>query len=311
MRIRLAAAALIAGFAVPGVAVAQCDIRIQSPGQVRYQGADGTGYQSFQSSRFEEPFTVVVSNDAGEVCNGLLSVQHTDRINGLTGIPPNFLRYLITLPGSVSTIVDWEGLIGRPPHAIPVTIPAGGSQIQNLAFQIPPSQTVPAGVYTQTVLVRLIDANDLSVISERSIELVSGVPSAMSILLFDGGIPATSTTPGGTRQRTLDFGTLQDGEQAGVTVLVQSNEPYEVRFSSAHSGALEHVTRGSSDKVPYIATFGGRELNLTSGETVISESAATGVAGLSRPLNVRIGQVGTARAGRYEDELVITVLPVG
>ena len=311
MRFNLSIGLLVAAMALPQVAYAKCDLTLEAPGQARFEGGGGTGYESFEVARFEAGFSISVSNDGEESCDGLLSIQRMEGASGLGGPASATLDYAVTLPGSLATIVDDQIEIGRPPNAVAVSIPGGRTQIVNLALQIPPRQVVPSGGYSDTVLVRILDASEMSVVAEQSLELVTQVRSAMSVLLFDGNVGAASSVEAGTQNRRLDFGSLEEGEQASLTILVQSNDEYALRFSSTKGGALWHTVRGAADQIGYSASFGGRALDLASGEALVNGWSATGLGGVSQPLNVRIGQVGGARAGRYEDDIVITVLPMG
>jgi len=309
-RFRLALIGVLLGGSIPQIAMARCDVSLDAPGQVRFQGGGGTGYEAFDASRHETEFVLTVSNSGTAVCNGLISLQRAVSTTiGLAGPAGQTLAYVVAPPGSLSTIVDNQFDAGRPPNAIAVTVPPGESRIQRLSLTVAPQQVVPSGDYGDTVLVRLIDSSDLELSAERSLQLTSNVRSTMSILLFASSFSGSSTA--GTRNYRMDFGALQAGEQSSVTVLVQANDEYALRFSSANRGAMTHSTLGSSQSIPYTATIGGRELNLSTGETIFSVASSTSLSGASQQLNVRIGEVGPARAGNYQDELTITVLPTG
>ena len=309
MRLMLFAAGVLGLCLGQAPALARCTLNIDSPGQVRFAGNSGAGYEGFNRARFDTDFSISISNEGSETCNARLSVQRTDAADLRSG-GGDRLDYAVTLPGSLATIVDNQIDVGNPPHAVPVTIASGQTQVQHLAFRIPPGQIVASGEYHATVRVRLLDASDLDISAERTVELVTTVRPEMSVMLYDSGLSSLAAARGtGSHNRTLDFGILRDNAEASLTVLVQSNDDYSLRFTSPHGGALWHETRGAADRIGYTAYFGGRAPNLTSGEDYVPSVRATGLNGVSQPLRVRIGQVGLARAGRYQDQLTITVLP--
>lgn len=312
MRYKLAGAFLLGSACIPLTpAAARCNLSMDAPGRVQFQGGGGTGYESFARARYEAEFSVAISNEGSETCSGLITVGRLDSRDGLRGSTGVDLNYSVTLPGNVSTLTENQAEGGRPQNAIPVTILPGQTQVQRLTFQIPPRQVIPSGTYDGTVQVRILDAADLEVSTERSVQLATTVRSAMSIMLYDTGISSASLTSAGTQNHRMDFQALEAGEQGSVTLLVQSNDDYILRFHSPHGGALWHTVYGAAEKIGYTATFGGQELNLASGEALVNGAGATDLAGVSQPLNIRIGQIGTARSGRYEDDITITVLPAG
>jgi len=310
MRVTTAALVFAGSVLLPAAASAACDLRVESPGQVRFTGEDGRGYDSFSRSRIEAEFTVTIENkDADKPCNGLLSVQHDAIAAGLDGGTGADLDYRISQPASLGTIVDIQTDIGRPAHAIPISIAPGQTIVQRLVFSVPPRQLVPSGRYSQDVLIRVIDVSDMAVTSERSLQLATVVLPQASVLLYDGGITTPTGGDAGTRTRQLDFNVLEDGEEASLTLLVQSNDVYSVRFTSLNRGELAHAVLGPTQTVDYSLFFGGQELALDSGEVTVTARPATGFVGFAQALRFRIGSVGVAHAGRYEDQLTVSILP--
>jgi hypothetical protein len=311
MRVVTAALVFAGSLALPqAAAFAACDLRVESPGQVRFTGEDGRGYDSFAGSRGEVEFMVTIENrDTSNACNGLVSVQRDAADKGLEGGTGSDLAYRIARPANLATIVDVQTEGGRPPNAIPISIAPGATITQRLALSVPPRQIVPSGRYSEDVLLRVLDTSDLSVISERSLQLTTNVQAQASVLLYDGSIVSPTTADAGTRNRQLDFHSLETGEEASLTVLVQSNDNYSVRFTSANRGALAHAEIGPSQTVGYSLFFGGQQIGLESGEANVNARPATGIAGAALPLRIRIGAIGAAHAGRYEDQLTISIVP--
>lgn len=311
MRHLLAATFLMGALGLPGAAAwAQCSLALEGPSQVRFAGESGRGYDSFDRSIYETGFSLTIENqDEANPCEAMLSIQRAPGRKGLIGPGHERLLYEIAPPGDRSTIVDSE-TVGRPPNAIALTLAPGQTITRPLALHILPGQMVPSGSYEETLLVRLVEKRlGFNIVAERSLQIRTQVVQQAAILLYDGAI--ANPTPGdtGTRNRQLDFGTLEDGESGAVTILVQSNDDYSLRIASANRGALWHSVYGASEPVAYRAYLGERRLELGSGEDRLAGRPATDLAGSVMRLRVQIGTVGVARAGRYEDQLTLTVLP--
>lgn len=310
MRNLLAAMLLTGAVAIPGAAWAECSVTLEGPNEVRFTGESGSGYDTFSRSIYETPFSMTITNlDESNACEAVLSIQREPGRKGMIGPGHDRLLYEIAPPGDRSTIVDSE-TVGRPPNALPFTVGPGQAITRPLALRVLPGQSVPSGSYEELLLVRLVEKDKgFDIVAERTLRIRTYVVQQASILLYDGAI--LKPTPGdvGTRNRQLDFGMLEEGETGAVTVLVQSNDDYSLRIASANRGALWHSVYGPSQPVSYRAYLNDRRLELGSGEDRVPGRPATGPAGSVMRLSVQIGAVGAARAGRYEDQLTISILP--
>jgi hypothetical protein len=311
MRNLLAAALLAGAIAIPGSAAwAECSITLEGPNEVRFTGESGSGYDTFSRSIYETPFAMTITNlDEANPCEAVLSIQREPGRKGMIGPGHDRLLYEIAPPGDRSTIVDSE-TVGRPPNALPFTVGPGQTITRQLALHVLPGQSVPSGSYEETLLVRVVEKQKgFDIVAERTLRIRTYVVPQASILLYDGAIIKPTAGDIGTRNRQLDFGMLEEGETGAVTVLVQSNDGYSLRIASANRGALWHSVYGPSQPVTYRAYLNDRRLELASGEDRVAGRPATGPAGDVMRLSVQVGAVGAARAGRYEDQLTISILP--
>ncbi|MGO4409637.1 MULTISPECIES: hypothetical protein [unclassified Brevundimonas] len=297
---------------VSAQAHAACRLSLDPIETVNLMGAGGAAYDAFERSTYQTDFSVMIRNDGEDDCSGYLSLQNGDGRAVLRGYGGDTLDYRLTSSSGQSDLVSPQSETPSPANAVPFSLTPGRVQVLGFSVRISPNQIVPSGVYDTTLLVRAFDTENGMLVVERPARLATTVRSAMTILLFEGGIPASSARDdAGVRTRQLDFDTLQEGEQANLRVLVQSNDGYAISFRSLNGGALWHENLGRASQIPYAVTFGGAKVALGTGETRTSSFRATEMSGATDTLNVRIGRIGAARAGRYSDEITIRVVPEG
>jgi hypothetical protein len=169
-------------------------------------------------------------------------------------------------------------------------------------FLTDPREDLPAGVYREQFTLRYWcgDPEATHPFEMRGIVTVAvQVPNVLSATV------AGASTRG--QIDFLDFATLSRALQ----VSVRSTGPFSVTAQSLNgSFMLREGAQGSdpADRIPYVATFGGRPLIL--GTASSFTNPRTGIAGQQISLNVTVNDVSTKRAGRYSDTLVLTLAPV-
>lgn len=301
---------LAAGFGLAAQPTqATCRADLQAPAEVRFAGADGRGYDSFASATYATDLTVSLVNQSDDPCTLLLSFQAAPGSRDLTNGGGGRLSYDIGQNGQRDNIVDADLVGGVPAHAVRITLPGEARVSRHFSFSIPAGQIQPSGAYGDTILVRLLDGTDLDVIRERSVRLQTRVTQQASIFVADNDFREALRAGAGDHHGKIDFGDLHTDETASIGLTILSNDPYDIRFESDHHGALWQDADGQVSRIPYRASFGGRPLNLAGGPSVLRGYMATGHSGATQPLEIRIGDVGTAHAGRYADRIVVTVLP--
>ncbi len=189
------------------------------------------------------------------------------------------------------------------------TFPYSGSWASHsvsYAFVIQTGQVPVAGTYTDTVTVNLYSGSFSAYTLEdtASVEFKITVDPVINVSLVsaNGSFDPTSTA------KTLDFGTLAQGQSQQADLLVESNARYSIGLTSTN-GALLIQDPTDTSTVPYTITFGGNAVTLPAGTLVkvVTGGTATPVGGDRYPIVVTIGDVGVASPGTYQDTIAITV----
>jgi len=169
-------------------------------------------------------------------------------------------------------------------------------------FYVPPGQVVAAGTYTDTVTVGVYNAfNSTSPITSTPISITTVVVAAAALSIVPTGAGFSAST-----SQTLDFGTLATGQAKACDLLVKKNTGATVTFNSANGGVMKAIPTPDTNRIAYIFVANGTTLNLASAANL---GLPTGVnsTGMRLPINVTIGDISTAAAGNYQDQVTITV----
>jgi hypothetical protein len=106
--------------------------------------------------------------------------------------------------------------------------------------------------------------------------------------------------------KTLNFGNLSTGQEMGFDLVLKYNAGYLVKMSSQNGGKLKHLSQNAS--VPYTLTLSGNPVSLSTIPSVVAWGIFVNpYGGLRLPGKVKIGTVGGAQAGVYQDSVTITV----
>ena len=172
----------------------------------------------------------------------------------------------------------------------------------NFIFYVPPGQVVPAGTYTDTVIVGVYSTyNDTSPMGTTSISITTVVIASADLSIVPTGSAFSTST-----SQTLAFGTLASGQILGCDLLVKKNTSATVTFNSANHGVMKAIPTPDTDQIPYTFVANGITLNLASAANL---TLPTGVdaTGMRLPISVTIGNVSGVGAGNYQDQVTITV----
>ncbi|KCZ93361.1 hypothetical protein HJO_05880 [Hyphomonas johnsonii MHS-2] len=298
---------MAAGALLAGTAIAECDVDLSAPSQVWFSG-ESNGYDGLDSTRFETRFSVQLTNKSDGPCRGRLSFQHPTGQAGLE-LDGNELAYSLSQSNSRTSVLDIETNNTAPANAIPIFLGPNQRASRSFSLSIPPRQLRPSGVYTEAVLVRLFDDETNESVAETTALLAANVRPQASILVYDGPLARGAITSGGSQHRIVDLGNLEEGDEASVNLLVQSNDGFDVIVNSHNAGYLVHDVFGADQRIAYSAFLDRHALHLSGGDIRIAGKGPTAISGSVMNFRVRIGKVGTARAGRYEDLITISVLP--
>ena len=108
----------------------------------------------------------------------------------------------------------------------------------------------------------------------------------------------------------VDFGEAEAGARRRVFLQVRANTLSRLTISSENGGVLRHAAR-PDEAVPiaYAASLDGEPLDLTQAVSQDRDPPRT-LAGRSLPLDIELGAVAGAMAGRYEDVLTVEFSPL-
>jgi len=287
-----AAAALLA---VPAAASAQprdCQIQIDSGAQQWT-----LRYDPLEQDAAVQQFDLGVVNTGDTACNVVSRVELRGETFGLSpqaGGPR--LVYNLVNETAGADVTPRAGQSARNVGARPIRLSPGERGLMRFSFAVAPSDTLSAGLYSQTAFISLEKPNG-DPLSEKPITLNVEVPSAAVM-----GLKGEFRRTGGVA--TLDLGELSEGvRQLRTTLYVLSTAGYAVSVTSENQGRLR---QGSSDwYVPYGLALGERDMDLSRGGRldVVSNRARLD----DYPLTIRIGSTAGRRAGDYSDVLTFTV----
>jgi hypothetical protein len=106
--------------------------------------------------------------------------------------------------------------------------------------------------------------------------------------------------------KTLNFGNLSSGQEMTFDLVLKYNAGYQVKMSSQNGGKLKHLSQNAS--IPYTLTLSGNPVSLSTLPTIVAWGIFVNpCGGLRFPGKVKIGTVGSAQAGVYQDSITVTV----
>lgn len=176
-------------------------------------------------------------------------------------------------------------------------------------ISVTPSGNNPyAGTFTDNVQVsyyRASNVNDQNLEGVNTFTLTIVIPPAISLSLVDEGgtFNASSTT------KVLDFGNFIQNQEMGADLLVNSNTPYQIRFSSLNDGKLKNNT----DTVNYQAKVNQNIVSLvgssTTPITVATKGTSSAAGGDRYNIKIKITEAPDNKtSGLYQDSITITAI---
>lgn len=165
-----------------------------------------------------------------------------------------------------------------------------------------------AGTFTDNIQVstyRASDVNDQNLDDVDTFTVTIIIPSSIALSLVDeGGVFNPSSTT-----KVLDFGNFIQNQEMGADLMVNSNTPYQIRFSSVNNGSLKNDT----DTVNYQMRVASNAVNLSGSAstpvTVITKGTASSTAGDRYNIKVKITEAPDNKpAGLYQDSITITAI---
>ena len=170
-------------------------------------------------------------------------------------------------------------------------------------ISIPSGQQLQAGTYTDSLTIGLYTGTISDPVLETTATLTISGPVANSIdlALVEPGLAFPMFNP--ETDKTMNFGELSNGATGAVDLLIDANCAFTVALESENNGVMAHTNVLDPSTIPYELRFSGTATDLSSGDPV---QVATSP-GYRFPIEVTIGDLGTASSGTYQDVVTISV----
>ncbi|WP_122465030.1 hypothetical protein [Brevundimonas lutea] len=250
-------------------------------------------YDPFSPSPTQLAFDVVIRNPDAQGCSVDLMLQPDGGVLKLGGA----IDYGFVQPGGLAS----GALVGP----VTVQVPAKGEQTVSFVAELPVGAVVSPDTYQQR-LGLTVSSGGVPIVTDRAISLSTLVParSQMSI----SGVSSPGRGSLGMAPPSIDFKTLETGENARVFINVWANTSVQVTLTSDHGGVMQHEDGPQLPSVPYSVTIDGEARSLA-GPATIGRNPPMSLSGASYPLVVTVGDVSGRYAGRYQDVITVSVNP--
>ncbi|MEQ1664108.1 MAG: spore coat protein U domain-containing protein [Bdellovibrionales bacterium] len=234
-------------------------------------------------------------------------------------VASSLIRYQLYKDNGLTQVLKAVPDITSADEAVQGGFQAGSNMTQtvNYYFEIPynlavtPS-LVAAGVYTDSFVISLYEGSDplafVTAVDTASVNVSITVPTMIALSLIDSG----GGFQEGSTMRTVNFGTLAEGQASSMDFRARTNAGFNVTFSSANNGFMKHTNPAKNSLVPYSFYVNGVLLDLSNSFAVpvsgVTASGQTSLSGLAYPIRVVVGNVssGGKIGGPHSDSITIT-----
>ena len=139
-----------------------------------------------------------------------------------------------------------------------------------------------------------------------SVNITTQIPKIIDLSI---GVPGNAFDPTQTT-RTLEFGTLAQGQSQSLDLLLRTNAGYSVSFSSQNNGVLKHSSSEVVTEIPYVVSVNASIRNMSNSKTspvvVATGAGQTSISGVSNTVQFTIGDTQQKMSGRYTDFITVT-----
>ena len=191
------------------------------------------------------------------------------------------------------------------------------TQTVNYYFEIPyDAATAPslvaAGTYTDAFTMNIYEGNVpsgyVTPVDSQVINVTINVPTMIGLSVIDSGGGYVD----GQLTRNISFGTLSEGQSSAHDIRVRTNAGFDVTFSSANNGYLNHDDVTKNSQVPYKFYVNAGLLDMSNSAAVpvsgVTAAGQTSLSGLAYPVKIVIGNVLSSgkMGGAHSDVVTIT-----
>lgn len=172
----------------------------------------------------------------------------------------------------------------------------------SFVIEIPDSQFVPAGTYSDQILLQLFHDYSYVAGADELMEIIVTVDPIIGLSIGDVG---SQYDPNGASY-SLAFGELTPGESLQAQATALSNTNYLIEVFSQNGGNLKHLE--VNETIPYTLLIDGSPVVISPSAPVevISGSATTST-GTAHTIEIVIGSFNWVPAGDYEDNLSFSI----
>lgn len=191
----------------------------------------------------------------------------------------------------------------------------GGTPNDNTTYSgsffvsIPATGTNPVGgTFTDNVQVQVYRAsnvNDQNLEEVETFTISIIIPTLLSISLVDegGSFNASSTS------KVMDFGIISQNAELRADLMVMSNTPYQIKFSSANNGVLKNGSNTYAYELKVSSNVVGLGSSAGTPVTVATSTNASSTSGDRYNVRVKMTESPTNKpAGLYQDTITITAI---
>lgn len=261
--------------------------------------ADAIAYDPFSSAVIEGAVRLQVELTEGDTCDVVVSL--TDE----SGAQLRSLRFGNDDGVTFRPELRQQGIVGAatdPADAIVhLTSASPRAQIEWRLLSTSDAVIAP-GDYTKQVEGRLRVSDGVPGPPSRGAVVLRSIARAQANLAGTAGKFAS-----GSDAATIDLGELATGKSGRAYLQVRANTLAHVSFRSANLGWLVN-DRAPNARVRYAMTLAGRPVDLAA-TTVQTLDAPRSIDGDAFSIDVTVGDVGGANAGRYSDTVTIDISP--
>ena len=249
-------------------------------------------YNPFSPVAHRSTFNVTIENNGGAACLYRLHAKSAAQDNG-------FSFRIASADGEM--LLDSEAAIADETSAgiISRQLEPAATQRLELVYSLPEGQYLPPGLVraeAELVLVAADATGDSEIALDAApLPLLCSVEDHLGVNIAGAGL-----------MKTVDFGELIEGDSRRVVIEARANRSFLLEIESLHGGALAMEAPYQDWRIEYDADLNGRALKLPFKAGPYERG---GIGGQSFPLDFRIGDVDSKRAGLYTDEITVTIRP--
>jgi hypothetical protein len=290
---------------------AECEVRF---GAVETANYSSSGFNVFSNSNPAEDWTIELEKVTSADCDLVLTVSSSTpsgtSFRSVSNGAGGEVRYTIASsqnlndklpdaaePGLRSGFLLNSASIGSSRHQVTLYFAPDDPELQ--------ASSLSSGTYTDQLYLRLYksDAGVFELLDERPVSLTIPVASVQEVRVALSDLSFDEASP----EAIVNFGELSEGEMQTAFIKVRSTERYSITLDSDHDWSLagDHESR-----VPY-QVYVNQQLQSTRGDliTVVDAGSTTDSFGDSHEIEFKIEEVRNKAAGKYEDQIVIRVIP--